>query len=525
MAGFGSWQLSLLALGMLVACSSAARIFVTLPMPWRSHHFVYHSVMRELAARGHEIDYLAAVPMKNQPPNIRHLPLIDNLKEQLERDRPEDMVQDWQTVFQYMSHHNIARNFKTIFSQDEVKKLLESDTKYDIVMSEFHLYQDISLAWVHKFKALAVCFMVLGDVSRSNELNGLPDNPSYMVDFMSPLSDEMSIFDRLYNTAEAIGSSLVHAYCARIHQNLVDEFMRYPGWETRPPLSELASDMALVLVNSHPAVSYTTPKSPHVKEIGGMTLTGSIELPKDLKSFMDSATDGVIFFNLGTNVDLGYVTRDGKLEELLKMFRRLKQKVIIKWTGDNMPHVVDDKIQILAWVPQQGILAHNNTKLFITHGGLQGTMETVYYGVPIVGIPIFADQPKNVKFMVIKGCGVQIDKRNMTGAALEWAINEVISNPKYKEAILKRSSMMRDSLVRPVDEAVYWIEYVLKHGKVLQPASVRLPFYKLYLLDVLAIYGAILLLLAYVTKCLVKSLLRMLFGGLSSKSRKSIKRD
>ncbi|CAB0003852.1 unnamed protein product [Nesidiocoris tenuis] len=511
---------------MLVAYSSAARILVTLPMPWKSHHFVYHGVMRELAARGHEIDYLAAVPMKNQPPNIKHLPLKDDLEEQLGRIAPEEIVQDWQTVVHYKFNENVLKAIEPIYSQaPEVKKLLESDTKYDIVMSEFHLYQDISLAWVHKFKALAVCLMVLGDVSHSNKMNGLPDNPSYMIDFLSSFSDEMSIYDRLYNTAEAIGTSLVNAYFAWIHQNMADKFMRYPGWETRPPLSELASDMALVLVNSHPAVSYSTPKSPHVKEIGGMTLTGSIELPKDLKSFMDSATDGVIFFNLGTNVNLGHVTRDGKLEELLKMFRSLKQKVIIKWTGDNMPHVLDDKIQILAWVPQLGILAHKNTKLFITHGGLQGTMETVHYGVPIVGIPIFADQPKNVKFMVMKGCGVQIDKRNITSAALEWAINEVISNPKYKEAIMKRSAMIRDSLVRPVDEAVYWIEYVLKHGKVLQPASVHLPYYKLYLLDVLAIYGAILLFIVSLMKWLVKSAVRLLCSGSSPKSRKFTKRD
>ncbi|CAB0008817.1 unnamed protein product [Nesidiocoris tenuis] len=510
---------------MLVAYSSAARILVTLPMPWKSHHFVYHGVMRELAARGHEIDYLAAVPMKNQPPNIRHLPLKDDLQEQLGRIQPEDTIQNWETVFHYTLHDNVAKAFEPIFLQDEVKKLLQSDTKYDIVMSEFHLYQDISAVWVHKFKALGVCLMVLGDVSHSNEMNGLPDNPSYMVDFLSLLTDEMSILDRIYNTADHIGTSLVDAYFMRVHQNMADEFMRYPGWETRPPLSELASDMALVLVNSHPAVSYSTPKSPHVKEIGGMTLTASPELPKDLKVFMDTATDGVIFFNLGTNVNLDVVTRNGKLEELLKTFRSLKQKVVIKWTGENMPHVLEDKLQILAWVPQLGILAHKNTKLFITHGGLQGIMETVHSGVPIVAIPFFGDQPKNVKFLMGKGCGVQIDKRNITGAALKWAIDEVISNPKYKEAIMKRSAMMRDSLVRPVDEAVYWIEYVLKHGKVLQPASVHLPFYKLYLLDVLAIYGAILLLLAYVTKCLVESLVRMLCGGLSSKSRKSIKRD
>lgn len=38
----------------------------------------------------------------------------------------------------------------------------------------------------------------------------------------------------------------------------------------------------------------------------------------------------------------------------------------------------------------------------------------------------------------------------------------------------------------PVKEAVYWIEYVAKYGKVLQPASAHMPFYQLYLIDVFA---------------------------------------
>lgn len=37
-------------------------------------------------------------------------------------------------------------------------------------------------------------------------------------------------------------------------------------------------------------------------------------------------------------------------------------------------------------------IAHRNTKLFITHAGLLSTQESVWHGVPMLGIPIFADQ-------------------------------------------------------------------------------------------------------------------------------------
>lgn len=38
------------------------------------------------------------------------------------------------------------------------------------------------------------------------------------------------------------------------------------------------------------------------------------------------------------------------------------------------------------------ILDHVNCKLFITHGGVHGVMETIDAGIPIIGFPIFGDQ-------------------------------------------------------------------------------------------------------------------------------------
>lgn len=34
-------------------------------------------------------------------------------------------------------------------------------------------------------------------------------------------------------------------------------------------------------------------------------------------------------------------------------------------------------------------------KLFVTHGGLLSTAETIYHGKPILAIPVFADQLNN----------------------------------------------------------------------------------------------------------------------------------
>lgn len=43
------------------------------------------------------------------------------------------------------------------------------------------------------------------------------------------------------------------------------------------------------------------------------------------------------------------------------------------------------------------ILAHPNVKIFITHGGLLSTMESLQFGIPLIAIPVFGDQPSNAR--------------------------------------------------------------------------------------------------------------------------------
>jgi UDP:flavonoid glycosyltransferase YjiC (YdhE family) len=74
--------------------------------------------------------------------------------------------------------------------------------------------------------------------------------------------------------------------------------------------------------------------------------------------------------------------------------------------------------------------AHPNIRLFITHGGLLSTQEAVSRGVPLLGIPIFADQHMNMRRTVAAGLGLMIEWNNITTDSLTPAIREVTENPK-----------------------------------------------------------------------------------------------
>ena len=49
-------------------------------------------------------------------------------------------------------------------------------------------------------------------------------------------------------------------------------------------------------------------------------------------------------------------------------------------------------------------------RVFITHCGMHGVMGAIYYGVPMVGMPVFVDQADVVVRVVEKGVGVGISK-------------------------------------------------------------------------------------------------------------------
>jgi glucuronosyltransferase len=69
--------------------------------------------------------------------------------------------------------------------------------------------------------------------------------------------------------------------------------------------------------------------------------------------------------------------------------------------------------------------------LFISHGGLLSTQETIHWGVPVVGIPVMADQRLNMARAVSAGYAVQLDYVNITAESLEWALKEVLENSRY----------------------------------------------------------------------------------------------
>lgn len=78
-------------------------------------------------------------------------------------------------------------------------------------------------------------------------------------------------------------------------------------------------------------------------------------------------------------------------------------------------------------------LAHPRLSAFITHCGLNSLNEAAASGVPLVTIPLFADQLYNSAIVKKRGIGTYLDIRYLTKEALVDALRAVLEDPRYRE--------------------------------------------------------------------------------------------
>ena len=87
-------------------------------------------------------------------------------------------------------------------------------------------------------------------------------------------------------------------------------------------------------------------------------------------------------------------------------------------------------VHVESFVPQVDVFGH--ASLVVTHGGSGTTLGALAAGLPLVVVPLFADQPDNARRVVAVGAGVATEPPGV-GAAIET----VLAEPKYTHAALR----------------------------------------------------------------------------------------
>ena len=346
--------------------------------------------------------------------------------------------------------------------------------------------------------------------------HGLTPDASFFPHIMSmtpvmfaPMADEMSFGERIGN---AIGYFMNHWLFVPIAYRASQRVADQNNIKLSVPI-ESAFINALILVGTDFTFEYPRPLMPNVIPIGGWFVKSFKPLEGEVKTFVEnSGSNGIIYLSFGHLVSKSESTKMKMLAEVFSSFP--DQRFI--WTYNGPAIDVPKNVMQMKWVPQNDLLAHSKMRLFITHCGSHSTYEAIHYGLPILAVPLFSDQPSNAHRLVNRlHMGVLLDFRSMTMNMLVDSIHEVMSNTTYKVNAKRAQALHLDQQTTPFSRMVYYIEYVIRHqgaGMLVSKPLSTLSLLQLCCVDVLTtiftVFLIVLLLLYLLIRCAVRCMWR-----------------
>src|SRR5262249_26880849 len=96
-----------------------------------------------------------------------------------------------------------------------------------------------------------------------------------------------------------------------------------------------------------------------------------------------------------------------------------------------------------ASVPQLEVLP--KVDIFISHGGMNSTMESLYFGVPLIVIPHINEQKMTAQRVQESGLGIALDESAITPEVLREAVARVASDPGFKTRVQAMQKETREA--------------------------------------------------------------------------------
>ncbi|XP_030036366.2 UDP-glucuronosyltransferase 2B4 isoform X8 [Manduca sexta] len=374
----------------------------------------------------------------------------------------------------------------TIFEQqilnEEVQDIIKNQNNtFDLLLIE----QCFRSTWglTHVIKAPVISVSSFGGIYGIYDKLGAPSHPLIYPDVVRQRLYDLTIWEKI--------GELYHNYYMN---NMFDSYIEVENRSNRklfgpdtPSVTELVKYMDMLFLNVHPIWEDNRPVPPNVVFMGGIHQKPEKQLPKELKTYLDSSKNGVIYISFGTNVMPSMLPPE-RIQILVKVFSKLPYDVLWKYDKDELPGR-SKNIRLEKWLPQSDLLRHPKVKMFITQGGLQSTDEAITAGVPLIGVPMLGDQWYNVDHYVHHKIGLRLDMETLTEETFMDAVKTILNDDSYRKNIIRLREIMHDQPQKPLERAVWWAEHVIRHkgAKHLKSSAANLTWAEYYEIELISI--------------------------------------
>uniref|UniRef100_A0AAZ3Q5F1 Glucuronosyltransferase n=1 Tax=Oncorhynchus tshawytscha TaxID=74940 RepID=A0AAZ3Q5F1_ONCTS len=481
---------SFLMLLILIHACWSSRIIVVPPIMFESHLYIFKTLATELHLQGHDTSFLLSEG-RQVPPSphytFQRYPGIFNSStaDSFLQSKVSNIFSGRLTaleLFDILDHY--AQNCDAVVGNKEVMTQLK-DAKFDLLLVDPNEMCGFVIAHI-----LGVPYAVFSTGLWYPAEVGAPAPLSYVPEFNSLLTDQMSLVQRITNTAVYLVSRFGVQYLVLPKY---ERIMRKHGVEPRVAMQDLVQGSRLWMLSTDLALEFPRPTLPHVVYVGGILTKPASPLPQVSK---DHGFGGASFISRVRDQTAWH--HSNHLPLCLSVLFFCPSLSDCRFSGVP-PSNLGNNTKLVDWMPQNDLLGHARTVAFLSHGGLNSIYEAMYHGVPVVGLPLFGDHYDTMTRVEAKGMGIMVHWKSMTEEELYQALATVINNNKYRQRAQVLSSIHKDQPGHPVTRAVYWINYILRHhgANHLRSSVYTVPTYQYFLLDVVLVVGAGLALIGY----------------------------
>lgn len=219
---------------------------------------------------------------------------------------------------------------------------------FDLVIVE-QFGNEAQMGFASHFKAPLITFSSIGLSEWNADLVGNIRLPSIVPVLITRFTNHMGFWQRVQNTIVHIFDSLYRQYFAYPKQ---EQLLKH-YFPRKYSLDEVMGKVDLILMNSDVTTTDPCMLTSAIVEIGGFHVSAK-QLPENLKTFLDGAKHGAIYFSMGSNLNSTYFRNETK-DAILKVFSKLKQRILWKFESASIDNQ-NGNLYISEWLPQSDIL-------------------------------------------------------------------------------------------------------------------------------------------------------------------------
>lgn len=410
----------------------------------------------------------------------------ENLYKEKFFDAMEEAKND--PIMGYMGFNNAMKHLYNDFLNEA--NLLETlkQIKFEVIISDITNLLNIFLARELKITKK----IYVNPTCVYTWLNTLMEyNPSYAPSIGTSLTEDMSFFGRFTNFFLVHGTNLFYDFFNK-DQNTV--FQKNGYKELINPFEKKAFYMNQCVEGFH----YSIPLPSNFVNLGAIMPRAAQPLKHDqILSFMQQYKE-IIYVSQGT------ITKVFRLEMFLNTFKEFENVGFIM-SKSNLFDIsslnVPKNVLILDWVPQNDLLGDEKVKAFITHGGLNSILESLFHAKPMIAIGFSLDQTNGAAAVGYRKAGISItDEKNFTKENLIGSIRKILNDPVYTENCQRISKYVKVKDGKKI--FYYWLNYVYEVGyeHLLVKPYLNYSHFQKYNLDIMLFFFLVVCFLIYVVK-------------------------